>query len=69
MPPALTVAEVVPAGAELEVAWDAVPDATRYQVELDGAALPEVEVTRLRTPPLAEGWHPSRRKLDRYQGE
>lgn len=49
--------DVVDVGAELELAWARVPDATRYEVELDGSPLPSVASAALRTPPMSEGPH------------
>jgi hypothetical protein len=57
-PPELEVGEeVVPVDTELDLAWKQVPEASRYEVQLDEAPLPVVQSPGLRTPPLAEGWH------------
>lgn len=44
-------------GAEADLSWSPVPEATRYEVELDDEVLQLVQSPTLRTAPLAEGLH------------
>lgn len=47
---------VVAAGADVELAWSAVPEARGYELELDGE-VQALGATRARTPALSEGAH------------
>lgn len=50
---------VVEVGAQVELAWTSVPEATAYELELDGESR-KVNELRFTTPALREGSHPVR---------